>query len=184
MYILRPILKKFKVFIFLLIITACINREGMDDKNEIKNDTVTKVNDSLITLPKFKFSSFIDNRDNHVYHTIQISNQTWCIDNIEYNTKLENCSFHGGRLYSYYAAIEACPDSFSIPSDEDWDFLFNFVEKELIKKSSRYLLNEIVNSHHVSYRFQRGFNKNTFFIYDSLSELDKCVIVSIYLNKI
>ena len=164
--------KNILIIIFsLFIISACVNNNKDQGKN--KTDSIITYNEPLNDLPKFKMDSFKDLRDNQVYRTMRIGNQIWCVDNIKYNTKFGNCNFYGGRLYSYSAAVEACPDYFSVPSDEDWNTLFNYIEKELISRSSRDLHNEIINFRQARYSFEKEFNKNNLIVYDSLSELDK-----------
>jgi len=40
--------------------------------------------------------------------------QCWCYDNDE-----QNCNKYG-RLYTWEAAIKACPKGWHLPSDEEW----------------------------------------------------------------
>ena len=73
-------------------------------------------------------------RDGQRYHTILIGNQRWMAQNLNYQTdndpcydyKLSNCETYG-RLYSWKAAVTACPNGWHLPSDTEWGTLVNFV---------------------------------------------------------
>ncbi|MCH2083493.1 MAG: hypothetical protein MK226_13965 [Saprospiraceae bacterium] len=86
---------------------------------------------------------FIDERDGQVYETITYKvvypdktnhSFTWMASNLNYamdssycydNIK-EHCETYG-RLYTWEAANEACPNSWHLPSDEEWYLLaFHF----------------------------------------------------------
>lgn len=69
------------------------------------------------------------------YKTVKIGNQLWMAENLNlktsgswcYRNKPSNCKKYG-RLYTWKAAMENCPDGWHLPSDEEWGELKNFVD--------------------------------------------------------
>ncbi len=89
----------------------------------------------------------IDSRDGSAYETIQIGNQCWMVENLNYagnvngnswcyDSDPSNCDTYG-RLYDWTAAMEGassssanpsgvqgiCPDGWHMPSDDEWQEL-------------------------------------------------------------
>ncbi|HRH43732.1 MAG TPA: FISUMP domain-containing protein [Pyrinomonadaceae bacterium] len=82
-------------------------------------------------MPDSQFSqrnSFKDPRDGQVYGIKKIGNLTWMKENLRFNVPNaswcfdnddENCA-ELGRLYTFQAALKACPYGWRLPSDNDW----------------------------------------------------------------
>jgi len=81
--------------------------------------------------------SFTDARDGKTYRTVQIGDQTWMAENLNYQTgksvcyanKESNCQKYG-RLYDWKTALKACPAGWHLPSDKEWTALTDFVGGE------------------------------------------------------
>ena len=91
---------------------------------------------------------FTDDRDNKVYKTIQIGNTIWMAKNlaykadtgcVPYKNNLSNIK-DNGYLYTYDAALKACPDGWHLSSDKDWlsvEKYFGINEVDLNKEGRR-----------------------------------------------
>lgn len=73
---------------------------------------------------------YTDPRDGQRYQTVEIGNQVWFAENLNYETYnswwYDNDPENGetyGRLYTWDAALNACPDGWHLPSDEEWKTL-------------------------------------------------------------
>jgi uncharacterized protein (TIGR02145 family) len=116
-----------------------------------------------IPCPAQTKDSFTDKRDNRIYQTVKIGNQTWMAENLAYlpsvNPPAESgfeekyyyvYGYNGanlsdavsspnfkkfGALYNWKAATESCPDGWHLPTDLEWKQLEEFLGMVLVNYS-------------------------------------------------
>ena len=102
-------------------------------KMDNKYDSETKPKGNLTEMSfagKSPTGYFTDPRDGQKYAYIEIGDQTWMAQNLNYETDsswwYNNDAVKGniyGRLYTWKSAKGACPDGWHLPSDEEWKTL-------------------------------------------------------------
>lgn len=87
-------------------------------------------------FPFPRFGSMTDSRDNQTYRTVTLGDQTWLAQDLNYETENSwcydndtvNCETYG-RLYTWDAAVTACPDGWHLGSDAEWTTLVNYLDR-------------------------------------------------------
>lgn len=129
---LSPVLNSLENYDGLNVSTTNINSSRV--LKEIIANNINNKNlywDSIVlfkTTPDLNNDSFINFRDNKVYKTIKIGNQTWMAENYAFKSAygcwLNNDDNFNGYLYNYYAAKYYYPPGWHLPSYAEWLLLF------------------------------------------------------------
>ncbi|WP_407441164.1 FISUMP domain-containing protein [Fibrobacter sp.] len=100
----------------------------------------TQWNDEVVVLCKHEekpvqdvpatYGTLTDARDGQTYKTIEIGEQTWMAENLNYESNtsycyqnsLDSCDKYG-RLYTYNEADTVCPEGYRLPTKMDFDNL-------------------------------------------------------------
>ncbi|MDR3000126.1 MAG: fibrobacter succinogenes major paralogous domain-containing protein [Fibromonadaceae bacterium] len=112
--------KFFVIFLFLCLVACKEKKEQVQVQIEI--------------------SSFSDSRDGQEYKAAKIGQQVWMAGNLNYKTEdswcydneESNCEKYG-RLYTWSAAKDACPDGWNLPSADEWNGLIKTVGDKAAK---------------------------------------------------
>lgn len=80
------------------------------------------------SLKNANSGTFKDKRDGQTYEWLRMSdNKKWMVQNLNfevpdswcYNEEENNC-YKNGRLYTWDAAVKACPKGWRLPTDDEW----------------------------------------------------------------
>lgn len=84
--------------------------------------------------PSAEYSAFTDLRDRQKYRMVKIGSLIWMAQNLNFATDNSSCYDNDdaycatyGRLYTWDAAMNACPEGWRLPSDNDWSNLSHAV---------------------------------------------------------
>lgn len=111
---------------------------------------------------------FVDSRDTKEYKIIKIGDQIWFTENLNYDTEgswwyndKKSIGKRHGRLYTWDAAMDACPEGWHLPSDKEWTELIAFYGGE--KKAGMELKIEGTSGFNARYSGFRDSEKDVFY---------------------
>jgi len=118
---------KYSIPLWVCLISFCFVACGSDAGDTGINKSSSYVDENGDTLSvKIKSGSFTDPRDGQSYKTVQIGQQIWMAENLNYgklgycpDSSSSNCAKYG-RLYNYSEAREACPTGWHFSTEEEW----------------------------------------------------------------
>ncbi len=118
------------------------------DSNCYSTIFLKKMNDDLTVLEPMpaggvsgQSGNFTDPRDGQSYRWVQIGDQVWMAENLNYATgsgswcyddQTINCQNYG-RLYNWKTARRVCPSGWHLPSDAEWTQLTNYASDSVKK---------------------------------------------------
>jgi uncharacterized protein (TIGR02145 family) len=98
----------------------------------------------VITTPNNK--GFVtDERDGKKYETVVIGGLVWMAENLNYADSLQtpilvgnswNSFYDEGMYYTQRAAMEACPNGWHLPDNEEWENLFSALDEKKLDASA------------------------------------------------
>ena len=111
-----------------------------------------------------------DPRDGQTYGVVYINNAYWMAENLNYempgscwyDDNITNGEIYG-RLYTWEAAVNACPNGWHLPTDEEWRKMIKSIDGDFISQS-REAFDELVTCRSDGFNAQLGgyqsFNSN------------------------
>ena len=125
----------------ILLVTALLVACGDDDSDFATRPSGDSSSNSIyrsgLCNVETDENCFKDDRDGQTYKIVTIEDQVWMAENLNYETSASYClkddatnCIKYGRLYTWVAALSACPDGWHLPSRSEWETLLSAVGGE------------------------------------------------------
>ena len=126
------------IIIAIIVAVVFIFRCSCSGPSETPSEKPPETNEKKQTQKESGSNSF-----EYKGKTVKIGTQIWMAENLNYDiagskcyeNKPENCTKYG-RLYNWAAAMKACPKGWHLPSNDEWNILFKFVEPKASEKNN------------------------------------------------